>query len=82
MKKTLVLICISLMLFGLWGCSAAPAEKDQTTDNEMTNTGNSSTGLQHGEKDEKGRVYVDTSIVDIDNTTDAIVYPPRTGSYE
>ena len=74
MKKTLVLICISLMLFGLWGCSAAPAEKDQTTDNEMTNTGNSSTGLQHGEKDEKGRVYVDTSIVDIDNTTDAIVF--------
>ena len=76
MKKALVLICVSLMIFTLWGCSSAPAKKDDTADNEITNTDTPSTSLQHGEKDEKGRVYVDGSAINIENEeeTGAVIW--------
>ena len=86
MRKTILLICISLMTLGLWGCSVVPVqqepveESDITTEsiNEVNNSANQNN--QDGDELEDGDYYFDE--VAINSYNDAVTFLKKYNLYK
>ena len=86
MRKTILLICISLMTLGLWGCSVVPVqqepveESDITTEsiNEVNNSANQNN--QDGDELEDGNFYFDE--VAINSYNDAVTFLKKYNLYK
>ena len=86
MRKTILLICISLMTLGLWGCSVVPVqqepveESDITTEsiNEVNNSANQNN--QDGDELENGNFYFDE--VAINSYNDAVTFLKKYNLYK